>query len=177
MATARPPVELTVDQKAIVAVRKAMAAESDGKALRRDLLRDIRAAVAPAVPVLQAAVRALPDVSPAQNTPRLREAVAQQIKVGASLSGQNPGAKITVGTKRDPRGFRFAGRRLNNPRGWRHPVFGNPDAPWVVQYGSRGVRWFEPKIKDRAAEYRDAVRVAVDRLAERIADKTTRGQQ
>ena len=190
MATARPPVELTVDQKAIVAVRKAMAAESDGKALRRDLLRDIRAAVAPAVPVLQAAVRALPDLSPAESSPRLREAVAQQIKVGAALSGQNPGAKITVGTKRDPRGFRFAGRRLNSPKGWRHPVFdrtkraggirgllGQSEATWVVQYGNRGVRWFEPNSRARSDEYRVAVKSAVDAMAKRIASETTRRQQ
>jgi hypothetical protein len=173
---AKPPVELTVDQRAIVAVRKAMAAEEDGKALRRDLLRDIRAAVAPAAPELQAAVRQIPSNDPPAS-PDLRDAVARQIKVGASLGGRNPGATIKVGTKQDPRGFRFAGRRLNNPKGWRHPVFGREDAAWVQQYGRRGVRWFEPTILKNRNEYRDGVRKAVDAMAERIAARVRRGQK
>lgn len=172
----KPPVELTVDQRAIVAVRKAMAAEADGKALRRDLLRDIRAAVAPAIPELQAAVRQLPSNDP-PSSPDLRDAVARQIKVGAALGGKNPGAKIKVGTKQDPRGFRFAGRRLNKPKGWRHPVFGRTDSPWVQQYGRRGVRWFEPAILKNRDEYRDGVRKAVDAMAERIAARVRRGQK
>lgn len=160
-------VELTVDQRAIGVVRDAMAAEADGKALRRDLLREMRAAGRPLVPTLQSAVRALPDVSPATSEPGLRDAVAQQITVGARLSGRSTGLKVTVGTKRDPRGFRFAGRRLNKTKGWRHPVYGNREN-WVQQTGRE---WFEPTILARRDEVARAVMDAVEAMARRIAER------
>lgn len=169
--------ELSIDQRSLIAVRKAMAAEADGKALRKDLIKDLRAAAAPGVPKLQAAVRSLPDVSPAEATPRLRETVAKQVKVAVALGGKNPGVKFRVDGKAKVRGFRLAGRRLNQPKGWRHPVFGNTDAPWVVQYGDANRRWFEPTIKRDSGDYSEAVREAIAAMARRIASKTTRGQR
>lgn len=171
MATARPPVEYTVDQKAVHVLAAAMKAEADGKALRRDLLREIRDAARPLVPSLQSAVRALPDVSPATASPSLREAVASQITVGARLSGRSTGVKVTVGTKKDPRGFRFAGRKLNSRRGWRHPVFGNREV-WATQTGRE---WFEPTILTRREEVQRAVMDAVEAMARRIAARAERG--
>ncbi len=188
MVSKRPPVDLTIDQRALLRVRDAMAAEADGKALKRDLAKEIRNAVKPVIPELQAAVRQLPSREPAAS-PDLRDAVARQIKVGSSMANKNPGAKIKVGTRQDPRGFRFAGRRLNSPKGWRHPVFartaraggirglvGLTEEVWVQQYGRQGVRWFEPPILARSKEFQAAVRVAVDDMARRIASRaTTRG--
>lgn len=167
------PIELTVDQQAVKAVGDAMKAEDDGKALRRDLLREIREAGKPLVPDLQAAVRAVPDVSPASAVPPLREAVASQITVGARLSGRSTGLKVTVGTKKDPRGFRFAGRRLNRPRGWSHPVFGNREV-WAHQSGQQ---WFEPTILRRRDEVRAAVLSAVEAMAARIADRAKKASE
>ncbi len=172
----KPLVEMTIDQRSLISVRKALAAEADGKALRRDLIKSMRAAATPVVPELQAAVRRLPSTEPA-SSPDLRDAVARQVKVAVALGGKNPGVKFRVGTKQDPRGFRFAGRRLNSPKGWRHPVFGNADAPWVQQYGRKGVRWFEPTIYERRAELRESVRTAIAEMAQRIAERTTRGQR
>lgn len=171
MATARPPVEYTVDQRAVHVLRDAIAAEADGKALRRDLLREIRGVARPLVPDLQSAVRALPDVSPAAAEPSLREAVASQVTVGARLSGRSTGVKVTVGTKKDPRGFRFAGRKLNRRGGWKHPVFGNREA-WVTQTGRE---WFEPTILRRRDEVTRAVMDAVEAMARRIAARAQRG--
>ena len=170
MAT-RPPVEYTVDQRAIHVIRDAMTAEADGKALRRDLLREMRSAARPLVPDLQSAVRSLPDVSPAFAEPSLREAVAQQITVGARLTGRSTGVKVAVGTKKDPRGFRFAGRKLNRRSGWKHPVYGNREA-WVTQTGRE---WFEPTILQRREEMQRAVMDAVEAMARRIAARAERG--
>jgi hypothetical protein len=189
MASRRPPVDLTIDQRALLRVRDAMSNEVDGKKLRRDLIKSLRASAVPIVPDLQAAVRQLPSTNPA-STPDLRDAVADQIKVAVSMSAKNPGVKFRVGTAQDPRGFRFAGRRLNSPKGWRHPVFGRTKAAtgirgllgggdqevWVQQYGRKGVRWFEPTIVARRKEFQAAVKVAVDDMARRIASRaTTRG--
>lgn len=163
----KSPIDLTVDQQALVALRKALGNEAGGKKLARDLGKNLRAAAAPAVVDAKSAVRALPAV----NDVGLREAVASQISAQARMSGKSAGVAVKVGTRKDPRGFRFAGRRLNNPRGWRHPVFGT--GTWVVQ---RGQRWFEPAVLAHREEYRAAVRAAMEEMAQRIARKVKAGQ-
>lgn len=178
----RPPVSLTLDQHQLVKLRRALAAESDGKALRKDLIKDLREAALPGVPKLQAAVRQIPDVSPAAAEPTLREAVASQITVAVALGGKNPGVKFRVAGKAKVRGFRFAGRRLNAPDGWRHPVFGEASngqaaRPWVRQVGNSGERWFEPTVLRDKDQYREAVRAALEKVARRIASRTQRGSR
>lgn len=169
MAT-RPPIEYTVDQRAVHVLRDAMAAEADGKALRRDLLREMRTVGKPLVPDLQSAVRAVPAADAMVHEPRLRDAVASQVTVGARLSGSSTGLKVTVGTKKDPRGFKFAGRKLNRRGGWKHPVFGRD--VWVTQQGQE---WFEPTILRRRDEVARAVLDAVESMARRIAARAQRG--
>jgi hypothetical protein len=159
---ARPPAQLTVDQEALVALRRALDREADGKKLRRELGVNLRKAVAPAVVDAKAAVRALPSVT--SGDPPLREAVASKISAQARQSGRTPGVSIRQSGKGMPRGFRLAGRRLNQSRGWRHPVFGSET--WVPQSGRQ---WFEPAILRRKGEYRDAVVAAMNDMAERIA--------
>ena len=168
------PIELNVDQQSLQALRAACLAEADGKKLRNDLARDLRAALAPAVPEVQSAVRSLPAV--VTGSPGLRDAVASQVRAEARLTGKSTGARIRVGSKKDPRGFKFAGRRLNNPKGWRHPVFGREGTPWVVQHGGRD-NWFETTVLAHKDDYRRAVLEAMERMAKRIADRTTKGQQ
>lgn len=175
-----PPVSLNIDQHQLVRLRQAMAREADGKALRKDLIKDLRSAALPGVPKLQAAVRELPDVNPVQYQPRLRESVAKATKVAVALGGRYPGVKFSVAGAPKVRGFRMAGRRLNKPEGWKHPVFGEAsggkaERPWVVQVGNTGERWFEPTILRDRDQYREAVRKAIDAMARRIASKTTRG--
>lgn len=164
------PVEYTVDQKAVHAIGTAMAAEADGKQLRRDLLRELREVGKPMVPELQSAVRAIPAATVAD--PPLRDAIAGQVKVGARMSGRSTGLQVSVSTKKDPRGFRFAARRLNSRRGWRHPVFGRDT--WVVQYGRE---WFEPTILRHRDDARAAILAAVDAMARRIAERAQKESQ
>lgn len=159
---ARPAVDLTLDQECLVALRRAIDKEVDGKKLARQLGGNLRKAVAPAVVDAKAAVRALPSVT--SGDPGLRETVASQIGAQARMSGKSPGVRVRAGTKKDPRGFKFAGRRLNQARGWRHPVFGSET--WVHQYGRP---WFDPAILRRKAEYKQAVIRAMDDMAKRIA--------
>jgi len=162
------PVEYTVDQKAVHVIAAAMKAEEDGKALRRDLLREMRAVGKPLVPELQSAVRSVPAVTTA--APGLRDAVAAGIKVGVRMSGKSTGIKVTVGATPGVRGFRFAGRALNRAKGWRHPVFGRDK--WVQQAGKQ---WFEPPLLARRDEVRTAVLTAVESMAQRIAARAKQG--
>lgn len=161
---ARPVIELTVDQKEIQGVVRAIRAEADAKDLRRDLLRDIRNVAAPIVPEVQSAVRALPAHRLA--SPQLREAVAKDVKVETRLSGGRTGVRIKIPAK-GPRKFKFAARKLNSPKGWRHPVFGNTNE-WVEQRAT-STPWFEPTVLKHADEVREAVKGALVAMVERIA--------
>lgn len=153
---------LSIDQQALVNLRKALSREADGKKLKRELATNLRRAVAPAVVDAKTAVKSLPAVQ--EGSPPLRDAVAGSIKAQVRFGGKSPGVRVAQGSKGMPRGFAMAGRRLNQAKGWRHPVFGRD--VWVVQ---RGRQWFEPALKRKQDEYKRAVVAAMNDMAERIA--------
>lgn len=160
------PLEFSLDQRALVQVQKALRTESDGKALRRDLVKELRATVAPIIPEVRSAVRSIPATTIAN--PSLREAVASQVKAQVRLGGKTPGVAVRVGTARDPRGFRFAARRLNRGQ-WRHKVFGQD--VWVEQRSGR-TGWFDAVMLRHRDDAREAVGKAVHAMAVRIAERS-----
>jgi hypothetical protein len=60
-----PAFELSVDQQAVQKVAKALRAESDGKTLRKELMAELKTAVAPGVAAVQGKLRAIPHRSAA----------------------------------------------------------------------------------------------------------------
>lgn len=159
-------VELTVDQKGVQAVAKALAAEADGKKLRRQMSRNMRAALDPAVADARAGIQGMPSTT--GGSPGLRQEIAKRIKAEARLTGRQTGARVKARQTPNLRGFRHAPKRTQSRKGWRRPVFGNRNA-WVRQEGRRG--WFDDAMTKRRREYRAAVKKAVDDMAKRIASK------
>lgn len=94
----------------------------------------------------------------------LRAAVAQGIKGKVSYSGRKLGARISVETSHLPPSQRNLPKHLDNPRGWRHPVWGNRKV-WVRQVGEP---YFSEPIERHQAEVRRDIRAAVDDLLRRI---------
>lgn len=164
------PIELTVDQRALQALARAARAESDGKALRRDLIRTLRAPADAVVSEIQAGVMSAPGGGSHAGVP-LRSTVARNIRSEVRLSGRNTGVRIRA--KRTPgvRGFAQAPKRLNSPKGWRHRVFGRD--VWTVQYGKP--QYFDDPPKAHRAEFRAAVVTAMRAMAERIAARSKVG--
>lgn len=161
---ARPPIELTVDQRPFVLVAHLMKAEADGKDLRKDLLREFRSAAAPLVVDLRAAINSMP--SSGVSSPALRPAIAKAIRPVIRLSGKNTGVSIRAGQTPNIRGFKNAARRMNRSS-FRHPVFGG--SPWVTQVGKP--RWWEDTTAARKDEFREKVLDAVEAMADRIATR------
>lgn len=64
----------------------------------------------------------------------LRAQTARGIKSKVSWSGRKLGARISVETGHFPPSQRSLPKHLDNPRGWRHPVWGNRKV-WVKQIG------------------------------------------
>ncbi len=159
--------KLTIDQKALVSLGRALKSEADGKALRRDLIRNLRKPLAPAVAEIKAGVMAIPAHGlPAKGEP-LRPAVARKIATQVKLSGRAPGVRVKARKTEAVRGFRNAPKRLNSPKGWRHPVWGNRGAPWVTQIGRP--HYFDEPLEHRRPEFRHAVVQAMEDTARRLS--------
>lgn len=93
----------------------------------------------------------------------LRSRVARGVAVQAG-AGRGLGVRIVTGM-RNPQ-ERMLPLYLDDPRGWRHPVFGNRDE-WVTQH--TGGSWFRAAIAEHRPEMaRELTRVLED-AAETVA--------
>lgn len=166
--SSRPPggVVLDVDQKAFVRVAGQMRREADGKELRKQLMKETKAALEPAASEVRGAILAMPTGGDPRKGPPLRQAIAAKVKVEVRLSGRSPGARIKVRKVKLARGFANAPMRTNRRAGWRHPVFGGG---WAHQTGKPG--WFDDTLKQDREKYRRAVLDAVEEMARRVASR------
>lgn len=158
-----------VDEKSLARLVATLRAESDGKALTRDLVSELRKVAEPALLAARASLMSMASGSSVE--PGLRSTVAAHTRIRVRLVGKRPGVSIRADKTGMPRGFDNAPKRLNSPKGWRHMVFGDPDV-WVTQRGKPG--WFDDTIsRHRPAAVR-AAQKALDDMARRI-DAKTRG--
>lgn len=157
------PFELTVDQQALVAVARVLKSEADGKTLRRDLIKTLRAATEGPISKAKAEMLATPSrgLTSGQS---LRSTVANSIKPVSRLSGQRAGVSVRQSQTPNLRSFKMAGRRFNRGT-FRRPVFGT--ARYVVQSGN--LKWFDRPMQDAKPEFKaDVLRVVQD-LADTLA--------
>lgn len=94
----------------------------------------------------------------------LRARIARGVKSRVKWSGFKYGAQVVVDTTGLPRSERRLPKHLNNPKGWRHPVFGNREN-WTTQSGEP---YFDRAIAKHIPRIRRVVKAAVDRTMERI---------
>lgn len=126
------------------------------KTLRRDMLREIRAAGKPAVDDIKRSAR---ESLPASGG--LADLVARQsYGVRTRLSGKSAGVRIQ-GTGRTVRGLRSIDAGTV-----RHPVFGNKDAAWVSQPVRPG--FFTKPIEENLPRFRKSVIEALEKTAAEI---------
>jgi hypothetical protein len=153
---------------------KALKKEADGKAMRRDLIKRLKVPLAPAVAEIKSGLMSMgssgPPAKGAAKT-SLRAQVARKIRPEVKLSGFRAGVRVKASKTPAIRGFANAPKRLNSPKGWRRPVYGNRQV-WVVQYGQPG--YFDDPLLHRRDEFRTAVVAAMGETADRIASNAKR---
>ncbi len=88
----------------------------------------------------------------------LRATVARATRTRVKYSGQTVGAKIWVDRAVLPADQANLPRYLDDPRGWRHPVFGHK-ARWVRQVGGA---YFARTLSPRTPQIRAAVARHID---------------
>lgn len=163
MAT-RPPVELTADQRALADVAGILRDESDGKTLRRDLNRALKAAAEAPIQRAKEGIMSVPSKGLTQGQP-LRSTVAASIKPISRLSGTSTGVSIRQTRTPGLRGFQVAGRKFNRAS-FRHRVFGTDR--WVEQ-NTFGNAWFDRPMQDAAPDFKAEVLRVVQDLADTLA--------
>ena len=156
---------IRIDASDLARVARAMRAEADGKQLRKELVAELKTAVAPAAAAVAGKLRAMPHSSAAQASPAMGSYLASRTKVQVRTSGRSAGVAIRIPQTPNLRGFRYAARRLNRD-GWRHRVFGHD--VWVEQRSPiKG--YFDDTIKPDRDKYRQVVLDILTRFAQRIA--------
>jgi len=158
------PADITVDTTQLEHFVRILSAEADPKKLRRELAKELRGALDPAVQTARSSIQAMGHTSQDHPSPALRPTIARGIRAEVRLTGRSTGARVKV--KRTPgvRGFANA-PKLTNRDSWRHPVHGRDT--WVEQRGKPG--WFDDPMQANKAQYQAAVMRVMNAWAARIA--------
>ncbi|MFD9706212.1 hypothetical protein [Lentzea sp. NPDC059081] len=159
-------VELSVDERRLRDLARALKSEEDGKELRKDLVKTSRAVLNPTRNAARAAIKSMP--SRGHAGPKLRTAVAQKVMVQIKTNGRYPGAVLRAKKTPKLRKFRNAPKRLNARSGWNHPSINNPDVT-VHQDGKPG--WFDDTTRKDRKKYRRELRGVIQRAEARLRRK------
>jgi hypothetical protein len=156
--------------------------EADGAVMMRDLRRGLRAAAKPAETAAKASIMSMPSSGLRNVGGSLRASIRREIKTDTRLTAHKASVKIKV-RKRTVRDLKNPAKRLNDTRGWRHPVrpwkregtkvvaLPRNEWTWVSQRSTKP-GWFDDAVRGRRAEYEAAVRKAMNDAADRIARNT-----
>lgn len=161
---------MEVDAEALRALGRALRAEADGKQLRRDLIRELKEPLKPAVAEIRSGVMSLSSSGLPHAGESLRRGVARRITTEVKLSGKFPGVRVKARKTPGLRQFANAPKRLNSPKGWRRRVFGRD--VWVTQIGKP--HYFDDPLQGRKQVFRRAVEQAMERTAGRILQRSGR---
>lgn len=161
-------IELSSDQQALKDLGRAVAAEADGKTLKRELAKRLRGIMDP---LKSEVVRRLMATGggghPGQS---MRQAVAKQVRAGVRFSGRNTGVNLVQRARGMPREFPYAGRAMNRDEGWKPRTLGGATAQ---QYATPA-GWFDEPTKDTRADAQRQVKAAMDDMARRLAARAQR---
>jgi hypothetical protein len=159
------PIEVSVSAEGIQALGRALSAETDGKALRKELAKNMRGALAPAAELAKSGIMAMSSVGPG-TAPALRPAIAKKIRPEVKLGGRWTGARVKAKKTPAIRNFPNAPKRTQKIGGWRTKDW---NGNWRVQVGK--FDWFDRAMAGRNEVYRQAVHEAMEAMARRIADR------
>lgn len=163
-------IELSIDQQrqGLTALSKAIAEESDGKALKRDFAKRLREVIQP---IRAQVIRRLMQTGGSSHPgPGMREAIARQVRAGVRFSGRDTGVNLVQRARGMPRGFNMAGRAFNRAEGWTPTALGGVQ----VHQLATPTEWFDQPTKDSVDEARRAAAEVMEDMARRLAERARR---
>lgn len=155
--------DLSPAERKLLEMARALRAEEDGRAIKRDIVKQLRKTAQPVRQEVRAAIRSAPTRGHAGRS--IRSAIAQKTQVVAKLTGKAVGVRIVAKETSSTRGFTHAPRRFNSAAGWHHLTFG--EEPEQFQVGKPG--WFDDTIAARKREFRAAMEEVIKEAAHRVA--------
>lgn len=161
----RSPLDISVSVDGIQALGRALSAEADGKALRKELAANMRNALVPAADMAKSGIMSMRSEGHSQG-PGLRQAIAKKVKPEVKLGGRWTGARVKAKKTRNIRNFPNAPKRTQKIGGWRTKDW---NGNWRVQVGK--FDWFDRAMVGRNEVYKQAVLDAMESMAQRIADR------
>ncbi len=166
--TAVAGVSVTCTRADMTRIAAVLASEAGGRKLKRDLIKNFRAAAEPMVTEIRSGLGAMPVASASAESSgeALTTAVAAGIGVDVRMGVKQAGVRVRAKSTPQVRNFRFAARRINSRRGWRHPVYGNRNN-WVQQIGAPG--FFDDPPKRHRGAFIAAAKAALVEMDARIA--------
>lgn len=165
MASGGPPFELQVTHEGLDALVRAIRQEADGKALRKDLAKNMRDALRPGAALAKSSIMGMASAGMGTGA-GLRAGIAKKIRPEVKLGGRWSGARVKAFKTPGLRGFANAPKRTNRRNGgWRTLTYGHE--PWRTQTGKR--HWFDESFENDADQYREAVHEAMEEMARRLA--------
>jgi hypothetical protein len=157
--------DFTVEPKSVADLRRMstrVRRSMDGPALRRDAVKQLRAAVKPVERDVKAAALALP--ASAGSAGVLRRRIAGAVGTQVRLSGRSAGVRLRV--RKTPLGSAENLPQRMNTGQWRHPVYGNRDV-WVTQHSRRG--WFDATARAARPRVRRQVKQVFDDIERKLS--------
>lgn len=144
-------------------VSRRLRAAGDGE-VTRQFRKELRAAAAPFVPAVRAAIDAIPVKGTAGST-GLRKRLKKAVTLRVRTTGKNAQVSVFMSTAKMPSGEKSLPAMMEGTKPWRHPVFGD-DENWKQQeshpYFFRVVRGMGP-----------AAKLAVNRAVNKITREIT----
>lgn len=160
------PIDVEVTHDDLDALVHAIKAEADGKQLRKELAKNMRDALKPAAEQAKSGIMSMGSAT-GGTAPALRSSIAKRIRPEVRLTGRRTGARVKARKIPGIRGFANAPKRTQAKGGWRTQSWGN--GTWRTQHGR--IQWFDRAMDGHQAQYREAVRKAMEAMARRIASR------
>jgi hypothetical protein len=168
---AEPHYHLDVQHEGLEALTRAIRQEEDGKELRRELAKNMRAALKPAAEKAKSGIMGMATSGKSSSSPALRPAIAKRIRPEVKLGGRWTGARVKARKTPQLRRFPNAPKRTQSTKGWRTQTFGN--GAWRTQHGKR--EWFDQAMRPAKEPAQKAAMQAMEAMAARIAARSRRG--
>lgn len=144
-------------------ISRELRAAGNGRTVRKQLSKELRAAALPMVPAVRASIRAIPATGGQSSGLRTRLARATRLRV--NTVGRNAGVAVLVDGKKMPAGEKALPAYLEGTkRPWRHPVFGDTDV-WVTQ---KSHPYFYRIVAPMGWRSRSAVNRVLDNITRKI---------
>ena len=147
-------------QRELRDLARALRAQEDGQARRKQLVKELRGAARPLVPAIRTAIKSLPSQGESKRRGRrpLKRSLSSSVTISVRLTGRSAGVSVFMNPRKLPDGQKSLAMYMEGVPGYlllRHPLFGDREH-WFAQgshagYFTRSIAGAEQAAAHRVA--------------------------